>query len=402
MSAKCRNSGTGEVMKGKLSAAARRLASRLGDPKLRPFYWLFSLILATSFAMVLVERGTNDQFTDFFDGIWWSVITFSTTGYGDKVPSTIGGKILGILTVFFGIGATTLLSGTLASFLVARNSRARSGLMELNRIRNHLIICGWKNNMEEILLDIIRVSKDVSADRLVVVSNIEPERIDALRDLEDLKDLQYVRGDYSSEAALVRANVKHANKVLILADVLDRGTPSEVDSKTVMTVLTARSLSKDVYICAEVLDKKYESYLKHAQCDEILFSRVFSRRMLANTSATNGMSHIIFELLSQENSSSRLGTAEIPADYLGRQYGDYRTTFAGASKKILLGILENTGSPNHMKLESLREAQKTSDVSQLIVNLQKVKGLEVNKPVLLPDDDYLIQKNSLAIVLEKV
>lgn len=389
-------------MKSGLSPAVKRFAAGLGDPKLRPFYWLFSLILATSFAMVLVERGTNEQFTTFFDGIWWSVITFSTTGYGDKVPSTVGGKILGILTVFFGIGATTLLSGTLASFLVARNSRARSGLMELNRIKNHLIICGWKNNMAEILLDIIRVSKDVSVGKIVVVSNIEPERIDALRDTEELKDIQYVRGDYSSEAALSRANVKYANKVLILADVLDKATPSEVDSKTVMTVLTARSLSKDVYICAEVLDKKYESYLKHAQCDEILFSRVFSRRMLANTSATNGMSHIIFELLSQENSASRLGTVEIPEEFLGGNYGDFRATFAGASGRLLLGILENTGSPNHMKLESLREAQKTSDVSQLIVNLQKVKGLEVNKPVLMPDDDYLIQKHSMAIVLEKV
>ena len=67
----------------------------------------------------------------------------------------------------------------------------------------------------------------------------------------------------------------------------------------------------------------------------------------------------------------------------------------------LLGLLVNTGSPNAMKIETLREAQKTSDVSQLIANMQKVKGLEVNQPVLLPDDDFQIQHHTLAIVLER-
>jgi len=68
---------------------------------------------------------------------------------------------------------------------------------------------------------------------------------------------------------------------------------------------------------------------------------------------------------------------------------------------LLIGILSNTGSPNAMKIEALRDAQKTSDVSQLISNMQKVKGLEVNQPVLLPPDDFTIQKHAMAIVLER-
>jgi voltage-gated potassium channel len=352
--------------------------------------------------MVLIESRSNEQFIGFFDGLWWAIITFSTTGYGDKVPGTVAGKVLAIFTVFFGIGATTFLSGTLASFLVDRNTKARRGLMEFKRTKNHLIICGWKDDMEDILHDILGISQDLSSSDIIVISNIEPEKIESLKDQEEFKELKFVRGDYFSESALTRANVKLANKVLILADTLESGVPSEVDSKTVMTVLTVKALSRDVYICAEILDKKYESYLRHAQCDEILFSRDFSRRILANTSATNGMSHIIYELLAQEKSRSRLTTHEIPAGFTGRKFKDYRENFGTTPSRILLGILENTGSPNRIKMESLREAQKTSDVSQLINNLQKVKELEVNKPVLLPEDDYSIQKHSLAIVLEKI
>jgi len=273
--------------------------------------------------------------------------------------------------------------------------------MEFKRMKNHLIICGWKDDMAEILDDILAVSGNLAAADIVVISNIEPEKVETLQDAEKLKDLKFVRGDYFSESALLRANVKGAQKVLILADTLESSAPSEVDSKTVMTVLTVKSLARDVYICAEILDKKYESYLRHAGCDEILFSRDFSRRILANTSATNGMSHIIYELLSHEKSRSRIATYEIPGEFSGRSFGEFRESFAGSAERILLGLLENTGSPQKMKMESLREAQKTSDVSRLITNLQKVKDLEVNRPVLLPESGYTIQKHSQAIVLEK-
>jgi voltage-gated potassium channel len=161
-------------------------------------------------------------------------------------------------------------------------------------------------------------------------------------------------------------------------------------------------MARDVYVTAEVLDKKFESYLKQAMCDEILFSRDFSRRMLASSSATNGMSHIIYELLSQESDTgSQLATWNIPDKFVNTTFGEYRRS-VGRDDRLILGILENTGSPSRMKIESLREAQKTSDVSKLITNLQKVKGLETNKPIFLPPDDYVIQKYSLAIVLERL
>jgi len=187
--------------------------------------------------------------------------------------------------------------------------------------------------------------------------------------------------------------------VLILADTFDSGAVSEVDSKSVMTVLTIKAMAKNVYTTVELLDRKYENYLKQALCDEILFSRDFSRQMLANTTAINGMSHIIHDLLSQTN--SKLSTCGIPDEFLGKTFGQYKEAFNAFQNTILIGILENTGFPNMIKMEALREAQKTSDVSRLVNNLQKVKEIEINRPVLVPSEDYVIQKHSQAIILER-
>ena len=274
--------------------------------------------------------------------------------------------------------------------------------MDFKDLNDHLVICGWRPDMKEILRDILATSADLPPDHVVLVSSVEPERVHELQEEDDLHGLNFVRGDYYSEAALQRANVRGARKVVIIADMLESSAVSEVDSKTVMAVLTVKSLARDVYVTAEILDRKYESYLKHAQCDEILFSRDFARQMIASSSATNGLSHIIRQLLGQGGSHSRLMTIDIPKKFVNTTYGEYRRSLhSEGGTRLLIGLLVNTGSPNAMKIEALREAQKTSDVSQLIANMQKVKGLEVNQPVLLPDDDYEIQIHSRAIVLTK-
>lgn len=371
------------------------------NPYAKPTVYFLLIFLATALLVWVFEVNTNEQFTTFVDSLWWSIVTFSTTGYGDKVPQTLAGRLVAVLTILFGIGGTSLLSGALASWLVDRNTKARRGLMDYRRLKDHLVICGWKNDMKDIVVDIMRVSGAPTADHILIISNVDAERIEALKEDSELSGLKFVRGDYFAEESLRRANIEAARKILILADTLESHAVSEVDSKTVMTVLTIKAISRDVYVTAEVLDKKYESYLKQAMCDEILFSRDFSRQMLASTSATNGMSHIIYDLLTHSSGSSRLATEPVPTEFVNGTYAQLREHFATPSR-VLLGVLENTGSPNRMKVEALREAQKTADVSKLIGNLQKVKGLEVNKPIFLPEDDHPIQRYTQAIILERL
>jgi len=368
----------------------------------RPVIIIVLFLLAAAALSVLLEARSNDQFRDAMDGLWWTIVTFTTTGYGDMVPETVGGRVLAIVTIFVGVGAMSLLSGALASLFVERNTRARRGLMDFKTLEGHLVICGWREDMKDILRDILHTSSALDSDHLVLVSNVEPEKVQELQEEEDLRGLKFVRGDYHSELSLQRASVRNARKVVIIADTLESSSVSEVDSKTVMAVLTVKSLARDVYVTAEILDRKYESYLKHVQCDEILFSRDFARQMIASSSATNGLSHIIHELLGQGGARSRLVTLEIPHTFVNKTYGEYRQSQpSNDGNRLLLGLLTNTGSPNAMKIEALRDAQKTSDVSQLIANMQKVKGLEVNQPVLLPPDDFEIQRHAMAIVLER-
>jgi voltage-gated potassium channel len=67
----------------------------------------------------------------------------------------------------------------------------------------------------------------------------------------------------------------------------------------------------------------------------------------------------------------------------------------------VIGLLENTGKIYDRKKEALSEAQKTPDISKLVENLQRVKEITPNYPVLNPGDDYIIKNNSKAIVVPR-
>ena len=131
------------------------IASRLGIPLVAVFV-LFTL---SAVLLLVFEMSENEMFSGFLDSFWWAIITFSTTGYGDKVPITPGGRIVAIISIFLGMGIIGALSGTMASIFVDRNTQARRGLMELRRIKDHIVICGWKDHMMEILRGIIKATR---------------------------------------------------------------------------------------------------------------------------------------------------------------------------------------------------------------------------------------------------
>jgi voltage-gated potassium channel len=362
---------------------------------------ILSIFLSLSFVFYLFESN-QDLLVDFWNSLWWGVVTFTTTGYGDLVPKTLMGRLIAVLMMFFGIVMAGYIAGVATSRIVERNSKARRGLMDYSKLTDHMVICGWKDHIKFILLDVVTLSQDFQSDNIVLVSNIDPERVEALREEKELKDLKFVRGDYFSESNLKRANVGKAAKVIVLADTLESKGSSEVDSKTVMTVMTIKNISKDTYVCAELIDQKYEKNLKSVACDEIFLIRDLSRKLLTNTSVIQGMAHIMNAIIDRQDGGVRLATPLIPMAWIGKSFFELRKHYWDNYSKLVLGVLENSGSPRKMKLDALRDAQKTSDVSKLVHNLVKVKEMEPNLPVLLPPDDYVLSKHARAIVLERI
>jgi voltage-gated potassium channel len=71
------------------------------------------------------------EYASLWDGIWWAVVTVTTVGYGDLYPTTVQGRLIGMLLMFTGIGFLSLLTAAIASrFVKQERSEERDEVME--------------------------------------------------------------------------------------------------------------------------------------------------------------------------------------------------------------------------------------------------------------------------------
>ena len=373
----------------------RRLIKSRTFPVLGAILLVF---LLSSLGVLLFEYPANQSFHSLWDAVWWTLVTAATVGYGDKVPLTTGGRFVAILVMLFGIGLLGMVTGRIASWLVEWKIKEGSGLVDQKKVKKHFVICGWKNEMVSVLEDILRVNPDLSDEDIVLVSTVEPAEVENLRSRPSLQNIRFVRGDYVEENVLLRANVKQAAKVLVLADNSTQASDQEVDARTVMSVLTIKTISKDIYTCVELIDSKFKGYLENVHCDEIILSREYNRILLASATAASGIAHIVQDLLDVKG--SRLVTKNFPTRFVGDSFDNLSKYFMETENTILIGILENTGNIFQRKREALQEAQKTPDISRLVSNLQEVKELRGNLPVFNPGPEYELKSYSRAILIQ--
>jgi voltage-gated potassium channel len=77
---------------------------------------MFGLVLTAASLMHFAEREAQpDKFGSIPAAMWWAVATLTTTGYGDVVPLTPIGKILGGVTMIMGLAMFALPVGIVAT-----------------------------------------------------------------------------------------------------------------------------------------------------------------------------------------------------------------------------------------------------------------------------------------------
>ncbi len=356
------------------------------------------LCLAGACAVFLIENGRNEGFTSLFDSIYWSLVTVATVGYGDIIPESTSSRIIAMGMMVVGIAIMGTVTGRIASFLMERQMNEEKGLLDYSRMQSHFLICGWKREMSMVLAEVFTRNPSLNPSEMILLGKPPQEEIDSLRRDTRFKGIRYVHGDFIEERDLIRAGARGATRALVLADFCTEGDLQQIDSKTVMAVMSLKNLNRKAYVCAELLDTKFQKYLKLSHCDEILLSRDFSRSMLASASLGIGLSHVVNALTSTSNGAA-LEIIDIPDAFIGKSYREVTQELKKRGKYLVLGLLENTGNVTERKREALREAQKNPDISALVPDLRSVKTLVANEPIINPPLEYHVKRFSRAIAI---
>ena len=89
---------------------------------------ILMLMFMSSLCMYSLEHEAQpENFSNAFSGIWWTVSTLLTVGYGDIYPITIGGRIMAIVFAFLGVGMVAIPTGIISAGFVEYYSKIKMG-----------------------------------------------------------------------------------------------------------------------------------------------------------------------------------------------------------------------------------------------------------------------------------
>ena len=102
-----------------------------------------TLALFSSIAILNVENVPEANIKSAGDALWWSLVTITTVGYGDKYPVTTEGRVIAIVLMTAGVGLFGTFTGLVATLFLAPEQKKEAAemetiLAELRAIREEL------------------------------------------------------------------------------------------------------------------------------------------------------------------------------------------------------------------------------------------------------------------------
>jgi voltage-gated potassium channel Kch len=96
-------------------------------------YLVLMMLVAMMVAAVTVHLLSPKAFATFGDEVWWAAQTVTTVGYGDVVPKTGGGRVIGGIVMFVSVATVSLVTAIVTAGFVAYQQRRLSGESERHR-----------------------------------------------------------------------------------------------------------------------------------------------------------------------------------------------------------------------------------------------------------------------------
>jgi polar amino acid transport system substrate-binding protein len=154
---------------------------------------LILVIFVFGFILWLVERKHNKfQFRPgllgLFDGLWWSAVTMTTVGYGDKAPKSNLGKAIAVIWMFTAVIIISSFTASIASTLTITGLQTDIKNAEDIRLVENISVVGATNGESYLVQENIPVSKTY-ASPIIALRALAKKENDVL--LYDRTVLQY-------------------------------------------------------------------------------------------------------------------------------------------------------------------------------------------------------------------
>ncbi len=308
--------------------ALKEFSSVFQERKFELFTLALLVVLVIFFGSTIIfvyeGNGENEKLKDYFDAIYWAVVTASTVGYGDIVPVTIEGKFATGILIITGILSIAFSTSIVTTSLVERMEQIKHSRVEneVQKLKSFTIICGYKILSKYLIEELLKQNK-----KILIIDN-NPEKIVKAKNSNVLA----LKGDATDTDFLKKIGVGENVETIIALD--------EDDATNLSIVLGARMLDSDIQIITLVNESEVESKLKLAGADFIVNSNQISAYVASEYIGQPVAFEAVDGILLEEDMSAEVNEIEIVEgmniinkDINAINFEDYNLTLIGVIDK---------------------------------------------------------------------
>ena len=277
----------------------QRLLRRIRRRKELSAAFLVVIIIAAIAGNTLTYVAFDDA--SIPDGLWYSIVSITTIGYGDVSSSSFGSRIG---TVFFiilvGLATFTTAIGMIVDWIVDLRQKERTG-MGRQGVRDHLIIVNFpgEDRVRQIIEEFKSDTRHRDREIVLVTHEIEalPFQIDRV---------SFVRGWPLDQDTYERANLAHARLAIILSTGYE---DPRSDSMVASIAFVINSANPAMSVVAECLNPKHAVLFNVSDRVSLVYPLRMANNLLVHEAQDPGVTKLAHAITSNEIEGTLASTA---------------------------------------------------------------------------------------------
>lgn len=273
-------------------------------------------LIAMAIAVHWIERDglkdTHDGAVSFLDVVYFTMISITTTGYGDIVPVSDRARLFdAVIVTPIRVFAVLIFLGTAYSFVFRRTwDKWRMAFLQ-RHLADHLVVAGYGVSGSEAVDELIRRGADPGS---IVVIDCDAEALEQAHSI----GCAVLQGDATRDRTLEDVRIDRAQAMIVSAG---------SDDTSILITLTARHVAPALAISVAIRNSDNELLARQAGATTVINPVSFTGLLLAGS--THG-AHITDYIADLASGSGRVKLAERPAlpEECGRPLADVASGLA--------------------------------------------------------------------------
>lgn len=277
-----------------------RFVYREQHPNLTTLLMRFALIALIILMIALIIYGWNEVTGEphykntttasgeltYIDCVYFTVISITTTGYGDIIPVTESAKVFDTIIITIGRAAVWFILLTTAYQFVYQRFRDVIRMKSIQKsLKEHVIVCGYETAGRTAAQELF--AKGIPKSNIVIVTNDEHDSQEAADD-----GFVSLHGDATKQNTLTEAQIEKAKSILIATN---------RDDSNVLIALTAKDMNPNIRVVSQSNEMENVKLLKKSGADITISPLVTGGSLMATATQQSYVSDLLQDIMTAKH-----------------------------------------------------------------------------------------------------